>query len=101
MSAPVIYQLKHPITTVNRGGGQEREEQITEFTLRRIKAKDLRVTDDHAGDVAKTLALLARITGQPVLVIDELDAEDLTALQDKVEGFLPPGLLTGKTPSGT
>lgn len=101
MSAPAIYPLKHPVTITLRGPDGERQETVSEVTLRRVKGKDLRATDDHSGEIAKTLALLAKITSQPMVVIDELDAEDIAGLGEKLDDFLPASLRTGPTSSGT
>lgn len=91
MSRTVKYELKHPITLKLQGSGGKREEKVTTITLElpdRLKAKHLRATDGAAGDVGKTLALLASFSGQPIKVIDELDAVDLAALAGELEGFL-------------
>jgi hypothetical protein len=104
VSAPASYILKQPITFMLRGPEGEREETIaagTELSLRRVKGKDLRVTDDHAGDVAKTFALLSKITDQPIHVIDAMDAEDIAGLGELLDRFLPASLRTGQTSSGT
>ena len=102
MSAPASYTLKHAIArTLRNQEGEEREEVLLsaghDVPLRRIKAKDLRCTDDHAGEVAKAIALVAKITGLEISAVDAMDVEDLAGLQERLEGFLPPGLLTGAT----
>lgn len=101
MSEPIRRELKHPLTLTLRGPEGERQEILSEVTFRRIKAKDLRATDDFAGDVAKSIALLSKSTGLPVAQIDELDVEDFVALSEVLEDFLPPGLRTGPTPLAT
>lgn len=90
--------LNHPITlTFNQGKPDERQETISEVSLRRPRTKDLRVVDGTGGDVAAAIALVARLTGLAIVQVDELDAEDFGAIMEKVAGFTPPGLLTGKT----
>ena len=93
--------LKHPITTTFRSSAGEREETVTEVTVRRPKAKDLRVVDAATGEVAQAIALMAQLTTLTVAQIDDLDVEDFAALGKVIEGFMPPGLLTGKTSSGS
>lgn len=104
MSAPASYLLKQPITVTFRGSDGEREETIaagTELKLRRIKGKDLRATDDAAGEVAKSLVLLSKVTDQPIHVIDAMDAEDIAGLGELLDDFLPASLRTGPSSSGT
>ncbi len=102
MSAIPAYTLKHPITVVfNKGKDDEREEQILEVTLRRLKGRDLRATDACPGQASMVLLLISKATGLTQAQADDLDLEDVTALGDLVAGFMPPGLLTGKTPSET
>lgn len=101
MSAAAAIVLKHPITCTLKGPEGDREETISEVTLRRIKGKDLRVVDTVTGEVAATLALISKISGLPIAQVDQLDAEDIAVIGAMIEDFMPPGLLTGKTPSAT
>lgn len=92
--------LKEPVEqTLRSPGGEERVETINELTLYKFKAKDLRALDGLADNArgSQLLALMARMTRQPVKVIDELGAEDMQILGDKVGGFLPNGPTTGQT----
>lgn len=96
--------LKEPVEiTLKRAGGEERTETITELNILKFKAKFLRCLDGLGADAqgSQLLALIARMTGQPVKVIDELGAEDLDVIGGKVESFLPNGQKTGRTPSAT
>lgn len=101
MSAPVIYQLKHPLTLTLRGPDGERQETRTELQLRRPRAKDMRVLDSASGDVGAAIAMTAQLSGLSILEADELDAEDLQSLQEIIDGFLGSGPKTGKTSSAT
>ena len=101
MSEPVRHTLKHPVTFTFKSGDAERQETTAELTLRRLKGKDLRSLDDCPGDVSMALAMIAKSTGLTAMQVDELDAEDIAELGEKIEGFLPPGLRTGKMSSGT
>jgi hypothetical protein len=94
------FKLVEPVEIELRAaGGEARVETIGELTLYKFKAKDLRALDGLPDDAkgSQLLALIARMTRQPVKVIDELGAEDMQTLGDKVGGFLPNGLKTGQT----
>ena len=60
----------------------------------------MRVLDNFTGDVAKSLGMIARLSGLTMIEIDELDSDDLTPLMAVVQGFTPPGLPTGDLSSG-
>lgn len=90
--------LKEPITTTFKSSdGAQRQETITELTLRKPKAKDLLSLDTVTGDVSKTLALISALSGHPMLVIHELSTDDLTAAGEIIAGFFPNGQKTGTT----
>ncbi|MDM7928661.1 phage tail assembly protein [Blastomonas fulva] len=97
MAMQTIHRLKLPVTLrFRQSDGSEREEQITELTLRRPTAKDLRVVDSFGGQmVGMMIALIAALSGQTVEVIERLDAEDFGDLSDVVGDFLPDGPKTG------
>jgi hypothetical protein len=106
VSAAATYTLKHAVTRTLKGADEaEREETLlevgAEIQLRRIKGKDLRAMDDHAGEMGKAFAIMAKVTNQQVSVIDAMDAEDIAGLQEQLDGFLPASLRTGPTSSGT
>ena len=91
------YQLKHPITmTLRATGAAAREEIIQEVTLRRPKAKDLRLLDGQEGNFARSLTLLGALSGLSRPVIDEMDAEDIKALGEIVGDFFPDLQATGE-----
>jgi hypothetical protein len=91
----VTHTLRHPITQRFKDSAGEREEPITEVTLRRMKGKDMRLADRIDGDVAASLEMIAMLSGLTVKVVDELDAEDIEALGEIIAGFTPPGRKTG------
>lgn len=94
------YKLKHPIVRRLRAhGGEEREETITEITIRRLKAKDLRVVEKAAGKFSQSLALIGALTGLSPQVVDELDGEDVEGIGEVVGDFFPGRLPTGETSS--
>jgi hypothetical protein len=90
------HTLLEPVTIRFKGPAGEREETITEVQLRRPKGKDIRAMDRAEGDIGKTMALLARVSGLEPSVLDEMDGADVVALLELVAGFLPNGQPTGE-----
>ena len=99
MSSPIVYSLKHPLTFTLHGPDGARDETRSELVLRRLKAKDMRGMPTQASDAA--LHLIAKSSGLTAMQVDELDLEDVTALGEVIEGFMPPGLPIGATFSAT
>lgn len=99
MTDPTRYALKHPLVTKFRGPEGEREETLTELTLRRLKGKDLRHAPGNQNDMV--LHMIARSTGLTAMQVDELDLEDIAGLGEVIEDFMPDGLAAGKTSSAT
>lgn len=96
------YTLKHPITLTLKGANGERTDVIKALELDFpkdgvLRAKHLRETDGHQGQVGMTLALIALFSGQPMRVMDELADTDFTALFELIEDFRKPGQTTGET----
>ncbi len=90
MSAPVTVKLKEPIPFGS--------ETIAELTLRKPKAKDFRRMPMNPG-VGDLLDLAGQLSGQPKVVIDELGAEDMHEVLERVGDFFPSGRGTGPMPS--
>lgn len=82
----VVVKLNEPV--------QHGSETITEMTVVKPRGKHLRrlPANPTTGD---NLDLLARLTGHPPSVIDELGADDIEKLIEAADSFLPPGRLTG------
>lgn len=106
MAAKIVAtrKLVEPVEVLlKRAGEDERTETITELEVHAFKARDMRaidgLTDTQAGSIV--LAFAARITRQPVKVIEELGAEDFQWVAGYVQDFLPNGLPTGGTASET
>lgn len=102
------HHLLHPITvdTKDAQTGELKEQELKSagfcVTLRRPKAKDLRVFDEHGThEIAATLALIARISNLDTLEVDNLDGADLDAVGNLLGNFVPSGPKTGATSSGT
>ncbi|WP_066667340.1 MULTISPECIES: phage tail assembly protein [unclassified Sphingomonas] len=94
------YQLKHALTvTFKPLGGPEREEVITEVTLRRATGKDLRLIDRLAGQpMALVLEAIATLSGLELAIVERLDAEDIGPLGELAMSRLEGGRPTGGTP---
>lgn len=106
MSATVVatHTLIVPIQVeLKRAGADARTETITELQIHAFKARDLRALDGLGENAhgSMTLALIARLVRQPVQVVEEMGAEDLSVMQGHVERFLPSGQKTGATEQGT
>lgn len=84
------YPLKFPFSS---GNGSE----IKELVLRRARAKDIvaieREVKRDTGNTSVTLAFLASVNGMDPADLEEIDAEDLLEISEKVIGFLPEKLL--------
>lgn len=92
------YALCTPIERrLKVAGGEERVETITEVLVREPRARDMRVADRHEGQVAKSIALIAQLTGLEIRDVDELVAADFDALGEIVSDFFPGGQATGTT----
>ncbi|SNT28989.1 Phage tail assembly chaperone protein, E, or 41 or 14 [Noviherbaspirillum humi] len=86
------YTLSFPVNAPDGG-------TITELTLRRLKAKemkavDLSPADGKVGGILKYVAIMSNV---PLAVMDELDAADALQIVGEAADFLAPG--TGATPS--
>jgi hypothetical protein len=65
---------------------------IKDVEVSTVKVKHLRVAEaarNDGGEFAAGIALLAAVTGLSVEAVEEMDAMDFTALQEKLAGFLP------------
>lgn len=65
---------------------------LSQLTLRRAKARDLRLCDRHEGDVAKTHALIPALCLENITPADveELDGADAVRLGEAVGRLLMP-----------
>jgi hypothetical protein len=84
-----VYTLKTPITVGT--------ETITEINVGAIKGKHLRSlpVDSASYTMDVIMNLAAKITGQPAIVFDEMDAADLTEICEIVGERLAGGQQTG------
>lgn len=69
-------------------------QKIAEVAVRRPKVKDLRVIDAASRDKSQLdqgAAMIAQLTGLHPDAVDELDAQDFTAISEVIAGFFPQG----------
>ncbi len=95
-----IYKLKYPIEIRDKESGAVID-TITTLTLTRPKGKHLKAMDRAEGDVARTLALVGAVSGQPPAVMDLLDSADFAGLTEIVEDFFGGRRPTGATSTET
>lgn len=82
MAEPTTVTLAHPI---KRDGAT-----ISSLEVRRPRVGDLRHLESlpsGASMLTRELAMMARLTGLPAEVLDELDATDYAALTEAAAGF--------------
>ena len=73
-------KLKHPITV----DGAE----VAELTMRRPKVRDLERMDKVSGEMAKAVALVGDLAELSPDQVRDLDAEDFTAVAERLGDFL-------------
>lgn len=90
--------LHHPIEVMyKKDGGPERRELIDRLTIRRPNGGDVRALQSFTDKMKQTLLVFTRLTGQPELVFDRLDIEDINLFSEVVEGFFPQSQATGRS----
>lgn len=104
MSSSVTIKLARPIERRSAATGAV-VEIIPEITLRAPTLGDLVGAMDDAGDAKRTgslsLHLAARLAGLPVRDLEALDLADGAEVLAAVTGFMPAGLQTGTSGSGS
>lgn len=89
---PVVIKLRKPITLGNR--------TIDQITIRPVKAKHMRAIKQSDSDMATTLLMASKLSGEISEVIDELEGEDLREVLEAVNAFFLAIQPTGRTSSG-
>ena len=91
MAAKRSYTLKHPV--------QIGSETITELHIGAVKGKHMRSlpADPKSYTVGTMMELAQKITGQPSVVFDEMDQEDLQEVLEIVGEQFGTGPGTGGT----
>lgn len=89
----LTYVLKHPIE-YDEGEGETRKSiRITELKLApRIKGRHMRATDMAQGPVQAKLLLISALSGITRMEADELDEEDIIAIDALFGGDVPLGV---------
>lgn len=75
------------------------DKEITQVMLRRPKVKDLKrlnaALDGVTDQLDQGIVLAATLTGLPVEVIEELDADDFTTISEVIADFFPQAKAPG------
>ncbi|MBO9195688.1 phage tail assembly protein [Rhizobium sp. 16-449-1b] len=61
---------------------------ITELTFRRMKGRDVKAVERTANPIDGAAHLICELTGNPPELFDEMDAADIEAATEIVEGFM-------------
>lgn len=84
----VIVTLLEPLTF--KPSRMDDERTLDKLTLpRKVLGKHLKAMDQQAGDLGKSLALIAALARIPVRAAEELDARDIDLVMGAMEPFLP------------
>ena len=90
-------QIPHVIKLIDPIKWEDGKE-VTEFTVyRKLKAKDFRKVNLQNMSMGDMFGMISAITNETQALIDELSAEDMFALVEVVNSFLPSGLATGNS----
>lgn len=80
----ITVALETPVTPPKRG--KVEPEELYEITLRKARGVDLRKSGNQkGGEVERTFALLASLSGQPMVIFDDMTADDIMRLSDAAE----------------
>ena len=75
------YQLKRPVKTIFKGPSGDREEVLSEVSIRRPTAADLLIIDQlQARPIALMLEMVIRLSGLSRKIVERIDAEDIDPL---------------------
>ena len=77
---PAIIKLVEPI--------EANGETIYELTMQRPKVKHLKIVDTVSGDVEMAIMLVSKLCNVPPSSVEELDAEDMAACSELLEGIM-------------
>jgi Phage tail assembly chaperone proteins, E, or 41 or 14 len=93
----LTYRLRFPVSVKYRQGSQERQENITELTFRRVTGADLRAIGKFKDDMDIMTTLFTRLSNTNPVIFDQLDAEDIERATKAISDFFPGVRKTGKT----
>lgn len=92
----VVVTLTEPLC-YRKSQLDDGDTEVSELRLtKRVKGKHLKKMDSATGEVGKSLALAAAVSGVPTHAIDELSATDFDLVMTVVEPFLPKRRGTGR-----
>lgn len=87
--------LSEPLTfTASKVDGDCTLEALT--MPKKVKGKHLKAMDKAEGEMSKSYALLARLSGVPVHAVEEMDGRDIVLCLEAMRPFLPRSRKTGK-----
>lgn len=72
-------------------------DRIDKLTFTRPKVKHLKSMDKVQGEMSKSIALVAALSGVPVSVVEQLDAADFARCSEVIADFLGMRRETGAT----
>lgn len=91
-----LYTLKHPIVMQVHDGESAKTVTITELSLApRIKGRHMRAADQARGPVEAKLLILSSLAGISRNEADELDEEDIIAIDELYDAEPTPPLGDG------
>lgn len=86
MTDRISYTLKHPIHWTE---GDERKTLAVLDLAGRVKGRHMKATDQARGPVEAKLLLIASLAGLPRAIADELDEQDVLAIDALYAGDTP------------
>lgn len=95
------YSLKHPIIITTRAADGNALHDIVmgageTVTLKRPKARDLKIMDRFGGrEIEGAIHMIAALSGLEQLWVENMDAEDFSAMGEQLAAFMPDGPTTG------
>ncbi len=93
----LTYTLRYPFTAVFRNGNQEREQEFSQLTFRRVNGGDLRQITKIKDDMEVMVVIFKRLAGITDPIFDKIDGEDIEKAMEAIEDFLPGAQKTGKS----
>lgn len=88
MAAKPVHILHEPLKLITREEGQEPVETlITEVELTVVRPKQMRALDSIEGDIARSIKLVAMLTGLTVSQVDDMHPKDYKALVEAAQNF--------------
>ncbi len=89
--------LLYPVSYRLRQGSMDRQEVLSEITIRRPTGADLRDISKIKDSIEQGVRTFVLLSGQPAAIFDKLDLDDINLISGVIEGFLSRSPATGKT----